>query len=122
MCGTVSATFTNYVPAYSKVAKLLTQLLGNIPFKWGPMEQHMFDGLKSLIASQQVVVQPLPEGQFRVEVNASGQGLGGVLSQKHPDVKWQTIAFISCIMAPAELNYDIYDKELLTIMFALDEW
>ncbi len=25
-------------------------------------------------------------------------------------------------MAPAELNYDIYNKELLVIMFALDEW
>ncbi len=25
-------------------------------------------------------------------------------------------------MAPAELNYDIYNKELLAIMFALDEW
>ncbi len=25
-------------------------------------------------------------------------------------------------MAPTELNYDIYDKELLAIMFTLDEW
>jgi hypothetical protein len=25
-------------------------------------------------------------------------------------------------MSPAELNYDIYDKELLAIMYALDEW
>ena len=25
-------------------------------------------------------------------------------------------------MSPAKLNYDIYDKELLAIMYALDEW
>jgi len=67
-------------------------------------------------------MQPLPNRPFHVEVDASGQGLGGVLSQKHPDSKWRTITFISCIMALAELNYDIYDKELLAIMFMLDEW
>ena len=114
--------YWRYVPAYSKVAKPLTQLLGNVPFKWGPTEQRAFEGLKALIASEQVVAQPLPNRLFRVEADALGQGLGGVLSQKHPDGKWRTVAFISRIMAPAELNYDIYNKELLAIMFALDEW
>jgi len=31
--------YRQYVPAYSKVAKPLTRLLGNVPFEWGPMEQ-----------------------------------------------------------------------------------
>ena len=114
--------YRRYVPAYSIVAKPLTRLLGNVPFEWSTTEQRAFDGLKVLIASEQVVAQPLPEGQYRVEVDASGQGLGGVLSQKHPDGKWRTVAFISRVMSPAELNYDIYDKELLAIMFTLDEW
>ena len=114
--------YRRYVPANLKVAKPLTQLLGNVPFEWGPTEQRAFEGLKALIASEQVVTQPLADGPFRVEVDASSQGLGGVLSQKHPDGKWRTIAFISRVMSPAELNYDIYDKELLVIMYALDEW
>ena len=60
-------------------------------------------------------------GKFHLEVNTSGYALGGMLSQLRDD-KWHSIAFISCTMTDAELNYDIYDKELLAIMYALKEW
>ena len=54
-------------------------------------------------------------------MDASGYALGGVLSQLQDD-KWCSVAFISCTMTDAELNYDIYNKELLAIMYALKEW
>jgi len=60
-------------------------------------------------------------GKFRVEVDASGYALGGVLSQQQ-EGKWKIIAFISHVMTSTEMNYDIYDKELLAIIFALEEW
>ena len=56
-----------------------------------------------------------------MEVDASGYALGGVLSQLQDD-KWQSIAFILCSMTDTELNYNIYDKELLAIMCPLKEW
>jgi len=66
---------------------------------------------------------PADEGQFRVEVDASGVALGGVLSQKKPEDKtWKPVAFISRTMNDAELRYDIYDKELLAIIYAFKEW
>ncbi|MBW0528022.1 hypothetical protein O181_067737 [Austropuccinia psidii MF-1] len=37
-------------------------------------------------------------------------------SGKHP------IVFDSCKLLPAELNYEIYDKELLGIVWALKHW
>ena len=95
--------------------------MGNAPFKWGPKEQVAFDELKHLIASEEVTAQPCPIGKFRLEVDASGYALGGVLSQLQDD-KWHSVAFISRTMMDAELNYDIYDKELLAIMYALKEW
>ena len=54
-------------------------------------------------------------------IDASGYALGGVLSQLQDD-KWHLVAFISRTMTDAKLNYDIYDKELLAIMYALKEW
>ncbi|MBW0550244.1 hypothetical protein O181_089959 [Austropuccinia psidii MF-1] len=56
-----------------------------------------------------------------VETDASDYALGAVLSQisdsgKHP------IAFDSRKLLPAELNYEIHDKELLGIVWALEHW
>ena len=82
--------------------------MGNMPFEWGPNEQATFDELKCLIASEEVTTQPHPIGKFRLEVDASGYALGGILSQLQDD-KWRSVAFISCTMMDAELNYDIYD-------------
>ena len=50
-------------------------------FEWGLKEQAPFDELKHLIASEEVTAQPRPIGKFRLEVDASGYALGGVLSQ-----------------------------------------
>ena len=113
--------YHRYVRGYSKVARPITRLMGNVPFEWGLKEQVAFDELKHLIASEEVTAQPRPIGKFHLEVDASGYALGGVLSQLQDD-KWRSVAFISRTMTDAELNYDIYDKEILAIMYALKEW
>ena len=42
------------------------------------------------------------------------------LVQKYPD-RWHPVTYYSCKMTPPELNYDIYNKELLGIVAALKE-
>ena len=72
--------YQRYVRGYSKVARPITHLMGNVPFKWGLKEQSAFGKLKCLIASEEVTAQPCPIGKFRLEVDALGYALGGVLS------------------------------------------
>ena len=55
-----------------------------------------------------------------VETDASDFVLGVYLVQKYLD-GWHLIAYYSCKMTPLELNYDIYNKELLGIVVALKE-
>ncbi|MBW0566446.1 hypothetical protein O181_106161 [Austropuccinia psidii MF-1] len=62
-----------------------------------------------------------PLNEEALKTNASNYALGAVLSQvsdsgKHP------IAFDSCKHIPEELNYEIHDKELLGIVWALKRW
>ena len=71
--------------------------------------------------SQLVLALPRREGKFRVEMDASGHAIGGVLSQEQ-DGKWRPIAFLSRTMQAAEQNYEIYNKELLVIVEALAKW
>ena len=45
-----------------------------------------------------------------------------VFSQPDHEGNLQPVAFMSCQHLPAECNYKIYDKKLLTIVWAFEEW
>ena len=64
---------------------------------------------------------PRKEGKFRVEVDTLGHAIGGVLLQEQ-EGKWKPVMFLSRTILPAERNYEIYDKELLAIVKALNKW
>src|SRR5712671_4403437 len=63
---------------------------------------------------------PNPSLPFRVITNASDFALSAILEQ--PDLlnRWHPVAFFSKSMQPPELNYNIHNKELLTIIRALE--
>ena len=106
---------------YSHIAIPLNQLKGKGEWKWTEEEQNAFEELKQKITIQPVLALPRREGKFRVEVDASGHTIRGVLSQEQ-EGKWKPVAFLLRIMLPAERNYEIYNKELLVIVEALDKW
>ena len=63
-----------------------------------------------------------PNKDTRIEVDASEYATGGVLAQLQDDGKWHPVAFHSESMSEAERNYEIYDKEMLAIIRALEAW
>ena len=110
--------YWRFIHNFSHTAKPLNKLKGKKEWKWGNEHQETFEELKEKITSQPVLSLPKREGKFRVETNASGHAIEGVLSQEQ-DGKWKPIAFLSRTMQAAEQNYEIYDKELLAIVEAL---
>ena len=59
---------------------------------------------------------------FRIETNSSDFASKAILSQQLPgEKKWHLVAFYSKSLSPVEQNYEIYDKEMLTIICALEE-
>ncbi len=65
-----------------------------------------------------------PECNIRIETDASGYAIGGVLSQLTSDDsgRWHPVAFFSRNMIPAETRYETYDGELLAIVEAFKTW
>jgi hypothetical protein len=57
-----------------------------------------------------------------VETDASDFVAGGVLSQTDEENVLYPVAYFSKKHSPAECNYEIYDKELLAIVRAFEEW
>ena len=74
------------------------------------------------MTSAPVLAFPSDTGPFRLECDASNFATGAVLSQQQEDGTFHPIAFMSKAFTDVEQNYQIYDKEMLAIIQALEEW
>ncbi|SJL12751.1 uncharacterized protein ARMOST_16182 [Armillaria ostoyae] len=115
------ANFYRRFISYSDIVCPMTRLTGKETWTWGTAQQIAFQRLKNQFAIDVILRIPTEKGQFRVEADASEGAIGAVLSQEQ-DGKWRPVAFLSKALTTTERNYEIYDKELLAIMLALDEW
>ncbi|VDC05224.1 unnamed protein product, partial [Peniophora sp. CBMAI 1063] len=114
--------YRRFIKDFSKIARPLHNLTKkDVPWHWDTAQQTAFSELKEKITSEPVLALPRDEGQFRVEADASDYAVGAVLSQEQ-DGKWHPIAFLSKSLNDAERNYEIYDKVMLAIMTALEDW
>ena len=59
---------------------------------------------------------------FQIETDASKYATGAVLTQLNSNGDQHSISFISKTLSPTERNYEIYNRELLVIIRALEEW
>ena len=57
-----------------------------------------------------------------MEADASDYALGCILSPTNPDDELHPVCYYSRKFSPAELNYPIYDKELLAVVEAFKQW
>ena len=57
-----------------------------------------------------------------METDSSDYMLGGVLLQYNKDGELCLVAFLFWKLAPAKLNYKIYNKELLAIIRCFKQW
>jgi hypothetical protein len=91
-------------------------------FQWTPEAQTAFDQLKGAFRDPPVLRHFDPELALLVECDASGFGLGGILSQLHQDGGWHPIAYWSRKMNGAETRYETHDSELLAIVECFKQW
>ena len=113
--------YQQFIKDFSHITIPLNQLKGKGEWKWEEKEQNAFEKLKQKIMIQPVLALPRKEEKFRVEVDASGHAIGGVLSQEQ-EGKWKPVTFLLRTMSPTERNYEMYNKELLAIVEALYKW
>ncbi|MBW0588417.1 hypothetical protein O181_128132 [Austropuccinia psidii MF-1] len=117
------ATFyRRFIKNYSKKISSLTSFLKKDScFPRNEEALSQFHQLKEAFTTAPILSHFTPSLPTIVETDASNYALGAVLShvsdsEKHP------IAFESRKLIPAQLNYEIHDKELLGIVWALKSW
>lgn len=63
-----------------------------------------------------------PKLRIRLETDASGFAISGIISQLQDDDQWHPIAFWSKKMTDTERRYEAHDGELLAIVEAFKHW
>ena len=119
--------FCNYsrrfIPKYSENAEPLTTLTKkDEPFVWGSEQQLAFKTMITAFTTAPALRQFDHEREVIIETDASDYVSAGVLSQRDDEGVLHPVAYFSKKHSPAECNYDIYDKELMAITKALEEW
>jgi len=119
--------YRRFIKDYSKVVTPLTTMTKKeggkyVPFVWGPEQQAAFDLLKKVFTTAPILCHFDYDREIIVETNASDYVSAGILSQYDDDGVLHPVAFYSKKHSPAECNYEIYDKELMAIVRAFEEW
>ena len=93
-------------------------------FEWTTKHQEVFDALKEALSTAPVLGYPDFSREFILEIDASLNGLGAVLSQQGKDRQICVIAYASHSLHPSERsmhNYSSAKLELLVLKSAVTE-
>ena len=115
--------YRRFIKDFAKLAHPLNDLTKkDVQWTWNIPQRQAFQALKQTFSQQPILAIWEPHRPTRLEIDASGYATGGVLLQKLEDDLWHPIAFRSQSMIEAERNYEIYDKKMLAIIRALEDW
>ncbi len=86
-----------------------------------PEARRSFQELVATFTNSPFLVYFDAKHAIRLETDASGYAISGILSQKQ-ETEWKVVAYFSRKMIDAERNYKIHDAELLAIVESFRHW
>lgn len=109
--------YRRFIQHFGLIAKPLTDMLKTNNFTWTTQAETAFTHLKTAITTAPVLALPDFDKEFTIETDASGLGIGAVLTQqKHP------VAFLSKALSSKNQSLSVYDKEMFAILYSVAKW
>src|SRR5271168_2990812 len=114
--------YRRFIQDFAKITRPLNDLTKkDQPWIWEEAQQDAFEKLKRAFTTAPILAYPDNDCKFRVECDASNFASGAVLSMEK-DGLWHPCAFSFHSFNAQERNYQIADKEMLSIIRALEQW
>ena len=87
--------------------------------EWNEECQKAFDKLKQLCSQTPILAYANYSKHFKLQTDASENGLGAVLYQKQDDGTDHVIAYASRTLSKSEKNYDAHKLEFLALKWSV---
>ena len=114
--------YRKFVPHFSEIAKPLTRLTEKgAPFLWGTEQEESWAQLKQKLLTAPILAYPDPRLKFTVDCDASGYGIGAVLSQVQ-EGRERVIAYGSRSLTKEERRYCVTKREMLAVVHFLKHY
>ena len=108
--------YRRFIRNFSEIASPLSQLTKkNIQFKWTEQTNDAFQQLKMALTRAPVLAYPQQEGTYILDTDASGNGIGAVLSQEQNGEE-HVIAYASKKLDRQQQRYCVTRWELLAVI------
>ena len=115
----LSGYYRRFIKNFSKISKPLCKLLQKeVEFVWTDKAEQAFLDLKEALCIPPVLQYPNFSKPFNITTDASGYAIGGILSQGEIG-KDLPIAYCSRVLRGPELAYEVYEKEALAMIHAV---
>ena len=112
--------YRKFIARFGEIARPLNFLKKGGDFQWGEEQDKAFKALKSILTGDEVLAFPNFSKPFFVTTDASNFALGGVISQFDDNNVERPICFASRSLHKAELNYSVFEKEALAVVWMLE--
>ena len=114
--------YSRFIQNYSKLVNPLYRFSKKTQkFEWLDSDTSTFEAIKEAIKKATLLRHYDSTKEVILYSDASDYALGATLLQKF-EAGLQPIAFWSRKLTPAEINYDVHDKELLAVKASLEHW
>ena len=104
------------------IAPLLPLLKKGNKWHWSPELQKTFEKLKRKFADSIHLVQPDESLPYKINTDASGRAIGGVLMQTNREGETHIVSTASRVLTETERRFSVTEQELLAIVFALSKF
>ncbi len=115
--------YQQFIQHFSKIVQFLMNLIKkNVKFLWDTTCECVFNDLKKQFTTVSILAHFDSNLECILKADLFNHAQKDVLSQYNKNDMLYSIVFFSQKLNAAESNYEIYDKELLTIIQCFKQW